>query len=104
MRIDTVTDAGLETWVAHDELSRLELVPARGGLITRWVADGDELLFLDRSTLVDLSKNARRHSTALPFPRSPAELVDAAAAWLRPALAVGHGGLYRERRARAPRV
>jgi galactose mutarotase-like enzyme len=72
MRIDTVTDAGLETWVAHDELSRLELVPARGGLITRWVADGDELLFLDRSTLVDLSKNVRGGIPLLfPFPGRP---------------------------------
>ncbi len=72
MRTDTILESGLDTWVAHDEHSRLELVPARGGLVTRWVVEGDEVLFLDRATLVDASKNVRGGIPQLfPFPGRP---------------------------------
>ena len=36
-----------------------EIVPERGAICTRLRFDNDELLFLDKSTLEDLSKNVR---------------------------------------------
>lgn len=37
----------------------VEVVPARGGLVTSFVVDGQPVLFLDEATLVDPSKNVR---------------------------------------------
>lgn len=73
MHVDTLDDGGLETWVASDGRTRLELVPSRGGLVTRWRVDGDEVLFLDRATLLDVTKNVRGGIPQLfPWPgRSP---------------------------------
>jgi galactose mutarotase-like enzyme len=50
---------GLETYVLADEKARVEVIPSRGALVTRMNVAGDELLYLDESTVVDLSKNVR---------------------------------------------
>ncbi|MBN1208647.1 MAG: aldose epimerase [Myxococcaceae bacterium] len=50
---------GLETYALVDGKSRVELIPSRGALVTRMSVDGDEVLFLDESTVADLSKNVR---------------------------------------------
>lgn len=50
---------GLETYVLEDEEARVEVIPSRGALVTRMSVAGDELLYLDESTVVDLSKNVR---------------------------------------------
>jgi galactose mutarotase-like enzyme len=50
---------GLETYVLEDGQARVELIPSRGALVTRMNVGGDELLYLDESTVVDLSKNVR---------------------------------------------
>ena len=50
---------GLETYVLEDEEARVEVIPSRGALVTRMNVAGDELLYLDESTVVDLSKNVR---------------------------------------------
>jgi galactose mutarotase-like enzyme len=49
--MDTLTLVSGETLV--------ELVPARGALVTRLAVAGVELLYLDRATLADPSKNVR---------------------------------------------
>ena len=36
-----------------------EIVPERGGLITRFAVNGDEVFYLDRATLDDITKNVR---------------------------------------------
>ncbi|MDA8211731.1 MAG: aldose epimerase [Clostridia bacterium] len=41
------------------EDSLLRVVPARGGIITEWVVDGQPVLYLDRETLMDTSQNIR---------------------------------------------
>ncbi len=43
----------------HDHASRVDVVPVRGGIVTRFEVDGRDVLFLDESTLVDPSKNIR---------------------------------------------
>lgn len=50
---------GLETYVLEDGEARVEIIPSRGALVTRMSVKGDELLYLDESTVVDLSKNVR---------------------------------------------
>ncbi|KFE62979.1 aldose epimerase [Hyalangium minutum] len=50
---------GLETYVLEDGEARVEVIPSRGALVTRMNVGGDELLYLDESTVVDLSKNVR---------------------------------------------
>jgi len=50
---------GLDTYALGDGHSRVEIIPSRGALVTRMTVEGDEVLFLDESTLVDLSKNVR---------------------------------------------
>jgi galactose mutarotase-like enzyme len=50
---------GLETYALVDGKSRVEIIPSRGALVTRMSVDGDEVLFLDESTVADLSKNVR---------------------------------------------
>jgi galactose mutarotase-like enzyme len=52
--------------------SLVEVVPERGGLITRFVVDGREVLYLDRATLADRQKNVRGGIPVL-FP-SPGKL------------------------------
>jgi galactose mutarotase-like enzyme len=48
------------------------VVPERGGMIVRWVVDGRDVLYLDRSTLEDPTKNVRG-GVPLLFP-SPGKL------------------------------
>lgn len=63
---------GLETWIAAAGDTRVELVPSRGGLVTRFSVDGDEVLYLDEATLVDVTKNVRGGVPQLfPFPGKP---------------------------------
>lgn len=45
--------------VLTDGDSRAELVPERGALVTRFVVEGEPILFLDESTLADPTKNVR---------------------------------------------
>jgi galactose mutarotase-like enzyme len=45
--------------VLKDEGSRAEVVPERGALVTRFVVEGEPILFLDESTLADPTKNVR---------------------------------------------
>jgi galactose mutarotase-like enzyme len=52
--------------------SRVELAPARGALVTSFSVGGRELLYLDRATLADPSKNVRGGNPVL-FP-SPGRL------------------------------
>jgi galactose mutarotase-like enzyme len=51
----------LESYVLRDRAgdALVELVPARGGMVTRFSARGRELLYLDPATLADRSKNVR---------------------------------------------
>ena len=53
--------AGLEEnmVVLTDEGSRAEIVPERGALVSRFIVEGEPILFLDESTLADPTKNVR---------------------------------------------
>ncbi|MFZ5444401.1 MAG: aldose epimerase [Myxococcota bacterium] len=65
-------DGPLTRWKLIDEGASAELIPARGGLVTSFVVDGEELLFMDEATLVDLSKNVRGGVPLLfPFAGKP---------------------------------
>lgn len=62
----------LTRWKLTADGCSAELIPARGGLVTSLVLDGEELLFLDEATLVDLSKNVRGGVPLLfPFAGKP---------------------------------
>jgi galactose mutarotase-like enzyme len=50
---------GLETYALEDGEARVEVIPSRGALVTRMNVGGDELLYLDESTVVDPAKNVR---------------------------------------------
>ncbi len=50
---------GLKTYALTDGGSRVEVLPSRGALVTRMSVAGDEVLFLDESTVVDPTKNVR---------------------------------------------
>ncbi len=51
---------GLRTYVLTDgQGGRAEVVPSRGGLVTRFGVGGSEVLFLDPATLADSTKNVR---------------------------------------------
>ncbi|MCC7000333.1 MAG: aldose epimerase [Deltaproteobacteria bacterium] len=49
----------LETFTLRDGDTLVEVVPARGALVTRLRVAGREVLYLDRATLEDPSKNVR---------------------------------------------
>jgi galactose mutarotase-like enzyme len=57
----------LETHTLGDGDSRVEVIPSRGALVTRMTVAGDDVLFLDESTVVDLTKNVRGGNPVL-FP------------------------------------
>jgi galactose mutarotase-like enzyme len=65
-----------DLFVLEDERahSRVELAPARGGLVTSFSVAGRELLYMDPTTLADASKSVRGGIPVL-FP-SPGKLVD----------------------------
>lgn len=50
---------GLETYALAHGGSRVEVIPSRGALVTRMSVEGDEVLFVDESTVVDPAKNVR---------------------------------------------
>lgn len=58
----------------EDAASRVEVVPERGGLVTRFALDGREVLYLDAATLADPKKNVRGGIPVL-FP-SPGKLTN----------------------------
>ncbi|HEX8440381.1 aldose epimerase [Archangium sp.] len=45
--------------VLTDGASRAEVAPERGALVTRFIVEGEPILFLDESTLADPTKNVR---------------------------------------------
>lgn len=60
MRIERTAGPGaLETWVLSEPNAEVRVVPSRGALVTHWSVNGQALLFLDETTLVDPSKNVR---------------------------------------------
>jgi len=54
--------------------ARAIVAPSRGALVTQWSVAGDELLYLDESTLLDTTKNVRGGNPVL-FP-SPGKLAN----------------------------
>jgi len=60
------------TLTAAGGSSSATVVPERGGLVTGFIVDGEPLLFLDRETLEDPTKNVRGGVPVLfPFPGRP---------------------------------
>ncbi|NOJ95400.1 aldose epimerase [Corallococcus coralloides] len=51
--------AGLDTYALEDGDCRVEVIPTRGALVTRMVVDGEDVLYLDESTVADLTKSVR---------------------------------------------
>lgn len=50
---------GMEVWELTHGAAVAEVVPARGGLVTRFAVDGDEVLYLEPETVADRQKNVR---------------------------------------------
>lgn len=48
-----------QLWRLRGENSQLTLIPERGGLCSSWIADGQEMLYLDPATLKDPGMNVR---------------------------------------------
>ncbi len=69
----------VETLNLVDGKSIVLITPARGGLVTRFVVDGEEVLYLEEETLVDPSKNVRGGIPIL-FP-SPGPLTNGRFDW-----------------------
>ena len=62
----------LPRWRLTDGASVVEVVPSRGGLVTRFEVGGVPVLFMDEATLVDPSKNVRGGVPLLfPFAGKP---------------------------------
>jgi galactose mutarotase-like enzyme len=73
-RISTRALGGaLTAWRLEAADQALELVPARGGLVTRWEVHGEEVLYLEEATLLDFTRNVRGGIPQLfPSPGRPA--------------------------------
>lgn len=56
---ETLGAGGLTTFVLAGADARVEVVPERGGLVTRFRVADDDLLFLDESTLLDRTRPVR---------------------------------------------
>lgn len=52
-------DNGLTTWTLEWEGQQLSIVPERGALITGWKVGSEDILYMDRETLLDKSKSVR---------------------------------------------
>ncbi len=50
---------GLPSLLLEDDRARVELLPTRGALVSRWAVEGKDVLFLDEATVVDPTKNVR---------------------------------------------
>lgn len=56
---EAVAIGGLPALLLEDDRARVELLPTRGALVSRYAVDGRDVLFLDEATVVDPSKNVR---------------------------------------------
>ncbi|MCC6337956.1 MAG: aldose epimerase [Myxococcales bacterium] len=59
MTLRRATFHGFELLVLSSTDASVEVCPARGGLVTRFNARGDDVLFLDEATFADATKNVR---------------------------------------------
>src|SRR5438552_3652936 len=50
---------GMDLWTIYHGAAVAEVLPQRGGLVTRFAVGRDEVLYLDPTTLVDRTKNVR---------------------------------------------
>ena len=58
MEITSVNNQGIYTFKL-DEKNYIKFCPERGGLITNWVSDGKEILYLDEKRFMDKTKSIR---------------------------------------------
>lgn len=49
----------VERWRLVEGRSAVDFAPSRGGLVTSFISDGEEVLYLDEATLTDVTKNVR---------------------------------------------
>jgi galactose mutarotase-like enzyme len=83
----------MQTLMLRDGASRAEIVPERGGIITRFAVGESPVLYLDEATLVDPTKNVRGGVPVL-FP-SPGKLTGDAFAYDGRRGQLGQHGLAR---------
>jgi len=63
---------GWDVWELTNDVARVEVHPARGGLVARFDVGGQPVLYLDEATLRDTSKNVRGGIPVLfPFAGRP---------------------------------
>ena len=55
----TIGPGRMVVWKLFNGAATAEVIPARGGLVTRFAVAGDEALYLDKETLLDRTKNVR---------------------------------------------
>ena len=58
MEINSVNNQGIYTFKL-DEKNYIKFCPERGGVITNWVANGDEILYFDEKRFMDKTKSIR---------------------------------------------
>lgn len=52
-------DGPIPRWRLTQGSSSVDIAPSRGGLVTSFVSDGEEVLYLDEATFSDVTKNVR---------------------------------------------
>lgn len=58
MEINSVNNQGIYTFKL-DEKNYIKFCPERGGVITNWVSNGNEILYFDEKRFMDKTKSIR---------------------------------------------
>ncbi|MFT8318816.1 MAG: aldose epimerase [Sporolactobacillus sp.] len=94
-QIETFDRQGLHFFQLKNESSFVDICPERGGIVTAYHANGEDLLFMNEDTLFDTSKNVRGGIPVL-FPIA-GQLTDKQYQWKGETYAMANHGLVRTR-------
>ncbi|MFX3617907.1 MAG: aldose epimerase [Sporolactobacillus sp.] len=94
-QIETFNKQGLHFFQLKNESSFVDICPERGGIVTAFHTNGEDLLFLNEDTLFDTSKNVRGGIPVL-FPIA-GQLTDKQYQWHGETYSMANHGLVRTR-------
>ncbi|TGA95863.1 aldose epimerase [Sporolactobacillus shoreae] len=93
--IEKFDQQGLHFFKLKDETSYVDVCPERGGIVTSFHADGEDILYLNEATLFDTTKNVRGGIPVL-FPIA-GQLTDKSYVWNGTVYEMANHGLARTR-------
>lgn len=93
--IEKFDQQGLHFFKLKDETSYVDVCPERGGIVTSFHADGEDILYLNEATLFDTAKNVRGGIPVL-FPIA-GQLTDKSYVWKGIPYQMANHGLARTR-------